>query len=107
MKSVDIVGSREYTALCLENISEIAEQLTPDNVGRLSAIIKCKAQDRLQCLEKLIDPNDEISNRAIKRLKWIVKDCSEICTGNVEHRKPGLAFYSKQMAKYIRQHLND
>nr|DAU84922.1 MAG TPA: hypothetical protein [Caudoviricetes sp.] len=102
-----MVASREYTALCLEDIAEMAEQLTPDNVSRLSAIIKCRAQDRLRCLEKLVDPNDEISNRAIKRLKWIVKDCSRLCTGNVAHNKPGLVYYSKQMSKYIRQHLND
>ena len=102
-----MIVDREYTALCLEDIAEMAEQLTPDNVSRLSAIIKCKAQDRLQCLEKLVDPNDEISNRAIKRLKWIVKDCSRLCTGNVAHNKPALVKFSRQMAEYVRHHIND
>jgi hypothetical protein len=99
--------NREYAILWLEGIAEMAERLTTGNVSHLGATIKCKAQDSVQYLEKWGDSNDEVLHKAIKRLKWVVKDCSGLCTGNVAHRRPGLVGFSRRMAEYVRRHIND
>lgn len=101
------MASRGYAIHGLEYIAEKAEQLTTGNVKILGAIIKCKAEDSVQYLKRFGDPNDEVLHKAMKRLKWVAKDCSELHTGNVAHRRPVLVYFSRRMAEYIKQHIND